>query len=388
MTRSRRLILPLGLFFAGVALAAIVLMVRASADDLLHQSARLLAEAFDGHAVLHFEFETPEKADSGTVEVWGHKEAGPNGEPAFRIVEILDVNAEGEERFGSAAVSDGTQAWLWRKQKNTVYVGTLEELKARMKEGHGAELTGHDLPEYDEAEMPQTPEEAVDKLLEYFKAERAGTAEIGLTDAYQLRLVPIPEKMPDEFRANGGLLDIWLRTSDSAPLGIEFSGAAVGSGKITASVLELDQLDQEEADELFSFAIPKGAEVVPLADLEPPSLSLEEAASAASFDILLPSYLPSAARLEGINEVRGAIVQRYRLPDGDTFTVAQGVDDAAQAPDNTEGEQVIVRGVTGTLYQDESGTRSLLTWNEGPLKIWVGGDLKAETALEIANSLN
>ena len=54
----------------------------------------------------------------------------------------------------------------------------------------------------------------------------------------------------------------------------------------------------------------------------------------------------------------------------------------------SDGEPVTVRGVIGTLYQDDSGTRSLLTWNEGPLKIWVGGDLTAETALEIANSLN
>jgi len=385
MTRSRRLILPLGLLFAGLALAAIVMMVRASADDLLHQSARLLADAADGHAVLTIEFETPEKDGNKTLEVWGRKDAGHNGEPAFHLVEILEAGADGEQSTGSIAVSDGMNVWLYRSETNTVYVGTLEELKARMKEGHGEELTGHDLPAYDEADIPQTPDEAVDRLLEYFTAERAGTAQIGGTDAYQLRLVPIPEKMPDEFRANGGLLDIWLRTSDSAPLGIEFSGAAVGSGKITVSTLELDQ---GVTDDRFTFDILDGMEVVALADLEPPSLSLEEAVSSASFTVLTPGKLPSAARLEGINEVRGAIVQRYRLPDGATFTVAQGTEDAAQAPDNTDGELVTVRGVTATLYQDESGTRSLLTWNEGPLKIWVGGDLTAETAIEIANSLN
>jgi hypothetical protein len=385
MTRSRRLILPLGLLFAGVALAAIVMMVRASADDLLYQSARLLADAVDGHAVISFEFEAPEKADSGMVEVWGRKEAGPNGEPAFRLAEILDENAVGEDRYGSVAVSDGTQVWIWRKQKNTVYVGTVEELKVRMKEGHGEELTGHDFPEYDEAEMPQTPEEAVDKLLEYFTAERVGTIDMEGIAAYRLRLVPIPEMMPDEFRANGGLFDIWLRTSDSALLGIEFSGAAVGSGKITASALELDQ---GVAGEIFTFAIPEGAEVVALADLEPPSLSLEEAADVASFAVLTPGQLPSAARLEGINEVRGAIVQRYRLPDGATFTVAQGADGAAQTPDNTGGEPVSVRGVTGTLYQDDGGVRTLLTWSEGSVTFWVGGDLTAATAIEIANSLN
>ena len=385
MTRSRKLILPLGALFAVIALAAIVMMVRASADDLLHQSARLLADAVDGHALLTYEFETPEKDGSGTVEVWGRKGAGPNGEPAFRIVEVLDETADGEDRIGSIAVSDGNKIWLYRPQKNTVYVGTLEELKARMKEGHGEELTGHDFPEYDEAEMPQTPEEVVDWLLEHFMAERAGTIDIYDTAAHQLRLVPIPEKMPDEFRANGGLFDIWLRTSDSAPLAVEFSGAAVGSGKITASVLELNR---GIPDERFTFAIPADAEIVALADLEPPSLSLQEAADIASFEMLTPGQLPSAARLEGVNEVRGAIVQRYRLPDGATFFVAQGADGAAQAPDNANGEPVTVRGLTGTLYQDDGGTRSLLIWNENGITFSIGGDLTADMALDIANSLN
>jgi hypothetical protein len=224
MTRNRKLILPLGALFAVVALAAVVMMVRASADDLLYQSARLVAGATNGHAVLSFEFEAPEKSGSGTVEVWGRKDVGPNGEPAFRV-ELLKASEERKESIGSTAVSDGTQVWFYRADSNTVYVGTVEEMKARLKDGHGEELTGHDLPYYDEAEMPQTPEEAVDKLLEYFTAERAGTTEINGMAANQLHLIPIPEQMPDEFRANGGLLDVWLRIDDGAPLGVEFRGA-------------------------------------------------------------------------------------------------------------------------------------------------------------------
>ena len=228
MTRSRKLILPLGALLAAFALGAVVMMVRASADDLLHQSARLMADATNSHAVIRFDFTAPEKSGSGTVEVWGQKGVGPNDEPAFYI-KLLEASADKADSVGSMAVSNGSEVWIWRPDKNTVYVGTIEELKARMKEGHDEDLTGHDLPDYNEEDMPQTPEEAVDKLLEYFTAERAGTAAIGEITANQLRLVPIPEQMPDEFRANGGLLDVWLRIDDSAPLGVEFSGAAVGS---------------------------------------------------------------------------------------------------------------------------------------------------------------
>ena len=151
MIRNRKLILPLGALLAVFALAAVVMMVRASADDLLHQAARLMADATDGHAVVSFEFAAPEKSGSGTVEVWGRKEAGPNGEPAFRM-EILAASEEKAKSVGSVAVSDGTQVWFYRADENTVYVGTIEEMKARMEEGHTEELTGHDLPDYDEEE--------------------------------------------------------------------------------------------------------------------------------------------------------------------------------------------------------------------------------------------
>ena len=387
MTRNRKLILPLGVLLAVFALAAVVMLVRASADDLLYQSARLLADTTAGHAKLSFEFDAPEKNGRGAVEVWGRKDAGPNGEPAFRVV-VLDAGEEHAQAVGSIAVSNGVQAWFYRQDKNIVYVGTVEEMKARLEEGHSEELTGHDLPDYSKEDMPQTAEEAVDRLLEYFKAERAGTAEINEMTANQLRLVPIPEQMPDEFRANGGLFDIWLRTDDSAPLGVEFSGAAVGSGKITASVLELYQGQDDIDDSLFTFVIPAGAAVVPLADLEPPSLSLAEAADLAEFDVLTPDYLPAAARLEGINEVRGAVVQRYRLPDGASFTIAQGAANAARTPDGVDGEAVTVNGFDGMLYQDDGGTRTLLTWSNGEVNVWIGGDLLAETAIKIANSLN
>ena len=383
MTRSRKIILPLGALLAIVALAVVVVMVSASADDLLYQSARLLAETTNGHAILSFDVQGPEESRSGSLEVWGKKDMGPNGEPAFRL-EVLQSSQE--EAQGVIAVSDGTQGWLWRPAENTVYVGTVEELKEKMREHvqNSQYEFEHDKPQFEEGAKPETPEEAVDKLLEYFEAEKAGTDELAGGSAHHLRLIPIPEMMPDEIRANGGLLHIWLRTSDSAPLAAEYSDGAVGSGQISASVLELNQGIE---DSVFTFVIPEGAEVVQLADLAPPALSAEEAAKVAEFDVLTPSKLPSAARLENTVELRGAVVQRYKLPDGADFTVAQGAADAGRTPENDRGELITVRGVQGILYGDESGTRTLLTWSEGGVTFWVGGDLTADDALEIANSL-
>ncbi len=385
MNRNRYLI-PLGALMAVFALGAVVMMVRANADDMLHQAARLLADTQDAHAVIELEMETPERNSSGTVEVWGRRDAGPDGEPAFRV-EVLESSKP--ESAGMIAVGDGTQVWIWNPAKNTVYVGTREEMKAKMAEHDGefahSDFDRSEYPEFNEEDMPETPEEAVDKLLEYFTAERNGSEDVAGTAANALRLIPIPEAIPEEMRANGGLLNVWLRADDNAPLSMEYTGGAIGYGKATATLLELDQ---GIADEIFTFAIPEGAEVVQLADLEPPaSLSEEEAAAAADFDLLSPAEVPSAARLEGISELRGAIVQRYRLPDGESFTIAQGAAGAAAESPEANGQPVSLRGVEGLLFSDDAGQRTLLTWSEGDVTFWIGGDLTADEALGIAESL-
>lgn len=387
MKRNRYLV-PLGALMAVLALGALVMMVRASADDMLYQAADLMGTVQDAHAIVEVQLETPEDKTSGTVEVWGRRDAGPNGEPAFRV-EVLDSSKQ--DAIGMVAVADGDQVWIWKPAENTVYVGTREELKARMAEYDGEfDHSDFDHQDFNEEEMPQTPQEAVDKLLEYFTAERngsdmiAGEGEI-VTAAEKLRLVPIPEQMPEEFRANGGLVTIWLRSDDSAPLAAEYSDGAVGSAKAVATLLELNQ---GVADERFTFDIPAGADIVNLADIEPPaSLTTEEAAKLADFDVLSAAELPTAARLAGINEVRGAIVQRYRLPDGESFTIAQGTAGAAETPDEN-GELVAVRGGEGLLFSSDDGQRTLLTWTEGDVTFWVGGDLTPEQALAIAESLN
>ncbi len=391
--KRNRYFLPLCAFLALFALGAMAMMVRASADDMLYEAADLLANAQDGHAIVDVLIDTPEKSASATIELWGRRDVGPDGTPssenipAFRV-EVLK-SSESEAK-GLVAVGDGTQVWVWNPSKNTVYVGTREELKAKMAE-HKEEY-GHrdfDRPDFDEEEMPETTEEWVDWLLGYFTAERnGGDVLVGVgeveTAVEMLRLIPKPEEMPEEFRANGGLLNLLLRSSDGALLSAEYTGGAMGYAKATATLLELDA---GVPFETFSFAIPDGAEVVNMAEMEPPaSLTEEEAEAAAGFTVLSPAELPAGARLHGINEVRGAVVQRYRLPDGEQFTIAQGPASAADTPAEN-GELITVRGVEGLLFVDDDGERTLLTWSEGEETIWIGGDLTEAEAVAIAESL-
>lgn len=389
MTHNRKLIFPLSILFAIVGLTAIVFLVRANPDQLLHQSARLMYEATDGHAIVSIEIDMEDNSNSGTIEAWGQRNVGPEGEPAFRV-EVLETSKP--EAAGVVAVSDGSQFWLWNPQKNTVYVGTAAEMEAAMQAHHADYVDGspHPMDEFgdyapaEDFEMPETPEEAVDKLLEYFTAELVGTEDVENTPAQKIRLIPIPEQMPDEVRANGGFVNVWLRSSDTAPLAVEYAEGAIGYAKMTVSQLELNQgIDTA----LFTFEIPAGAEVVNIADLEPPSpMSAEEAAAAVDFEMLTPDSLAISARLVDIVEMRGALVQQYRLPNDGRFTIAQGPENAAPMSIE-ESEAVTVRGTTGNLMTDEGGQRTLLSWSENGQTFWIGGDLSAKQALEIAESL-
>jgi hypothetical protein len=94
--------------------------------------------------------------------------------------------------------------------------------------------------------------------------------------------------------------------------------------------------------------------------------------------------------LVDIQEVRGAIVQRYILAEGGSFSIAQAVfnDDSDELYTPTSDSQPVeVRGTTGRMRISEDGTQVLLTWTEGELVYLIAGDLNADIALLVAESL-
>ena len=394
MQKSKRLIIIILTFIilAG-STAAIAAFMIPDADELLVQALELTETITDAHAVAEVTVEMPDQDFNGTVEIWGKLDMGPNGEPGFRAEVLAATEAE---MVSITAVSDGTQFWLYHPTENTVLVGTFAEMKARME----AEIANgnfdpdsfeRQMPEeyaqefdFDPADMPETPEEAVAKLLEYFTADRTSNTDIGSASAYTIRLVPIPEQMPDEVRTAGGFLNVWIRTDDSAALGIEYAEGAVGYAKAIATTLELNQgIDNA----IFTFDIPEGAIVVNAADLERPEMP-DHDATLEEFAVLTATNLPADAVADKEIVMRGAVVQRYTLADGKSLTIAQGPASAAtDLFDGEPGDAVTVRGLDGSMFVDVENGRTLLTWVENSVTIWVGGDITAEQALSIAESL-
>jgi outer membrane lipoprotein-sorting protein len=365
------------LFVASLALVAF--MIQPTAQELLTQALETLEETTSGYALIEFEADVPDEQIKGTLKVWGQLDAGPNGEPAFRLELLQTTVAEAQ---GITIVGDGSQVWLWHPGHNAVYTGSVEELVQLMSE----QMVEHELShpydgDYEDLALPETAEEAVIELLNYFTVERDGAEDVGDQPAYKVRLVPIPEKMPDEVRAAGGFVNVWIRVSDKAPLAVEYAEGTAGYARISATELNLtDAIDPAT----FTFDIPDGADVIQLVDLAQAAMAAK--ATLPEFETLAPTWLPQGATLLETSQVRGAIVQRYSMPGGDSFTIAQGPAELNYQPAEV-GAAVTVRGVDGIMYADEEGGRSLLSWTEGELSLWIGGDLTTKQAMSIAESL-
>ncbi len=395
MNKKRNLWIFIGVVVLAATLVSGFVLMQTSAEDMLVQTLETGKTITDGHAVVAIDFDTIEKDASGTVEVWAmlDKDGNEHHTGAFRV-EVLEASEEKAQ--GAVIVSDGETLWAYSPSENKVFVGTPEEAQAMMAENEimagefGQFHQRHDGEEAHHDEMnpehPETAEEAVAKLLEYFNVSKAGNETLAGETAAQLKLEPIPEKMPDEYIAVGGYLNLWLGQDSSLPLAMSYTGGSMG--EFSATVLEFE-INAGLDKALFTFEIPEGAEVVTFADLEPQSLTLEEAANALEFEFLTPAATPPGATLVDIVEVRGVIVQRYTLPEGGSFTVAQGIftDDAETRPSSDEAQSVELRGTTGNLLVSEDGAQVLLTWTAGELFYSVAGDLTTEQALSIAESL-
>ena len=366
------------LIIGGVVLLAAVVsgfvLLQPSAEDILVQTLESAKMIENAHAVVAIDIDTVEEKASGTVEVWGRK--SEDGLGAFRL-EVLEASED--KAAGAIVVSDGENLWAYSPVENKVFVGTADEAKEMMVEREP--LKG----EFDQADLehPENAQEAIQLLLEYFHAEKSGTELVADQSAQLLKLEPIPDQMPAEYIAVGGYINLWIDENRSVPLAVEYTGGSFGD--ISATVMELD-INEGVDEALFTFEIPATAEVIRFADLAPQSLTLAEAGAAAEFEFLTPAETPQGAALVDVLEVRGAIVQRYALPDGGSFSVAQGLSDEARQP-GTDKQTVEVRGVSGTMYASEDGSQVLLVWADGDLFYSVAGDLTAEQALTIAESL-
>lgn len=384
MKKQTGIVIVIVLLLLGTAGLVAATMIP-SAEELLTASLETLESVTSGHAVVSASAQLPDQDINGSFEIWGKLNAGPNDEPAVRIV-VLDASQE--ELIGTTVVSDGSQFWVYSPDHNSVIIGQAADLAPLLAERfaeYEGQWPGDSEFSHPAGEIPQTAAEAVASLLEYFSIDRNGSDQVGDDQADILRFVPQAETMPEEIILAGGFVRLWLRESDQLPLAIEYAEGAVGAFAAEATDI---QINEAIADSVFSFTIPEGAEVIEASDLLTQMETLKQSVTADEVGALTPGDLPDGAEPVGTEQIAGTVVQRFTMPDGKSFVVAQGDSVPQEIPaEATSSDLVLVRGEEGILHSNDEATRSLLIWQENEMSFLVGGDLSPEQALAVAESL-
>lgn len=315
------------------------------------------------------------------VEVWMQKTdlTDENGRPIYKTrAEVLEASEA--EIVGSTTVSDGENVWLYSPSKNTVITGSKADMPERSS----------DVP----VDATAALTDIVERGLEAFDVELVGEDTVAGNLAWELELKPTSDT--EEQLQLDALVEIrtWIDQERDMPLKATINAADMGQGSIEVQSIELNT---ELSDDIFSFKIPAGAEVIDAADLaaqyQPQTVTLDEARELVDFSVLEPTSLPGNATLVEVQVLQKQTVIMNYVGSDVTVSVVQSIRDVANdrpVPAGSETVEVTVRGQTATLITGtdlEKG--SLLAWQEADsdVRIVVAGTLTADEALALAESL-
>ncbi len=357
----KRFLVPLVVVLAlGAGALAVSAFAPPSPQQILTNAVNTLQSAQDGHAVADLNVNSPDKKGTATIEVWAKKLSNAN--PPLYQVRAQVQQASDAKAQGATFVSDGTKFWAYSPSENTVWAGTVA------------------LWQQSNPNLPQSPQAALQQLLDVSTATLAGTESVAGHSAYRLQLALKPGKSPQALTGATGTL--WIDENNWLPLQAAFNAGSMGQGQVSFRTIETNV---GVPDSRFQFQMPAGAKVVNADELRPQHLSLGDAQKSAGFRLLQPTFMPNGATLVDVLKSGQAIILRYESPSG-AFAIAQGIANSTK-PAGATGKSVSVRGTTGTLYTSDDGKRVLLLWTENGLTSSVSGTLTSQDAVRIAESL-
>lgn len=335
-----------------------------TAEEIVAKMRETLNNTEDAHVVVSAELNASGKEISGKAEVW---EKSPN---MFRA-EVLEASQP--EVVGAVLVSDGEQGWYYDPGRNKVMIGEVDELETPLPQQMLAEL-----------------QEVIQGVLDNSDVELLGEEEVVGRDAYVLALSAKEDAEHQIFPGNG-LATIWVDKEQWFILKATYEADVFGQGSM---VVESFELNPGLADDLFSFQVPEGAEVVTVEPQEIVPLTLEEAQAQAEFPLLVPDYTPGGATLVEVFRTNGSFILRYDHSPEVSFAIVQGNELSELAPLETQVAEmtaqvkdVTVRNLPGKAIIEETGGNTVLYWTENDVAITVVGHISLDEALQVAESL-
>jgi len=336
-----------------------------TAEEIVAKMQEVEASTEDAHAVVEFRVQMGDVDMEVVVELWEKR-------PGKFRAQVLEA---GEAEFaGVVSVTDGQRGWLYHPGDNVVVTGALGEIESE------------EIP-VNPQQMIRLMEEGIQWAMDNFEVRLLGEEELNGAATYKLEFTP---KESEDYQAPiplDGKATLWVEKERWIALQAHFDGGSLGQGWVRVRSFEFNTgLD----DGLFQFEIPEHAEVIDVEDVQPASLTLDEAREQAEFDLLTPTYAPQGATLIEVFRLEEAFVLRY---DHSTtsFTIVQG--DLSHMGGLPQGDahagtevNVDVRGQTATLITDDAGN-SFLSWTEDGVNVAIAGQISGEEILKVAESL-
>jgi outer membrane lipoprotein-sorting protein len=343
------LVLMLSLVLAGCGSAI-------TAEEIVAKVQETVENTQDAHAIVSVTANIQGTEIAAKAEMW---EKAPNK------VRAVVLEASQPELNGAIMTSDGQQGWLYHPSRDVVMTGPVEQIDTPLPQ-----------------EMLLEMQEVIQRVLDASDVELVGEDTVAGRDAYQLTLSP-QEGSEQEIFPGNGTATLWVDKEQWFVLKATYQADMIGQGEI---VVESFELNPGLGEDLFTFDIPDGVEVVDIEAQQPEYLTLDEAAAQASFDLLVPAYTPQEATLIQVVRMQDTIVLGYDHAPGVSFSVVQGPQAMGQLPLG-QTEEVTVRGLSATLVRNDANNFTSLQWTENGVVIRIVGAISPEDALQVAESL-
>jgi len=280
---------------------------------------------------------------------------------------LKTVQTQPAEMAGSVTVSDGETIWLYDAQQNTVMIMELSET-----------------PEQNEQDYLQL----IEMMMNESDFSLAGIEEVDGRTTYVIDMSPKDES--DDLGMIGDM-KVWVDKETWMPLKMDMKDA--DGNPMYSMEYRNFQTNTGISDDEFQFEVPEGAKVHTLnmdEMLMPQAMTLEEAGEEATFDILVPSYLPDGYEFDNAMVIQGfveTVTLTYKNGDerlGMSESVVEGEPQTSQIMDSAEVVSINdVEGKLVTIYDDYK----MLQWEIGNIQLTLSGSLDKEELIQIAESM-
>ncbi|KAF5418948.1 MAG: Outer membrane lipoprotein-sorting protein [Candidatus Methanocomedens sp.] len=281
---------------------------------------------------------------------------------------LKTVQTQPAEMAGSVTVSDGETMWLYDAQQNTVMIMELSETPEQNEQDY-LQLIGTMMNESD------------------FSLE--GIEKVDGRTTYVIDMSPKDES--DDLGMLGDI-KVWVDKETWMPLKMDMKDA--DGNPMYSMEYRNFQTNTGISDDEFQFEVPEGAKVQTLNMdelLMPQAMTLEEAGEEATFDILVPSYLPDGYEFDNAMVIQGfveTVSLTYKNGDeglGISEIVFEDEPQTSQIMDSAEVVSINdVEGKLVTIYDDYK----MLQWEIGNIQLTLSGSLDKEELIQIAESMH